>query len=618
MNDSWNKNGISKGRVVAFGVVAIGLFFVYLSHLFSLQIVDGYLYTVRSEQVKRRSTVIPAPRGEIFDRHHDIPIATNTNSFAVEVNPAMIPRGQHAEVFARTARLLGMSEDEIHRRVPSSMYQVYQQVEIRSAVPFETVVRLAEHPDRYVGVSWVGKPVRSYPEGAAMAHILGHVGDITPEELQVMFNLGYNARSVIGKSGIEQQYDLLLQGREGRAVRTVDARGRRVGDGNIQLVPPELGHNLVLTVDRRIQQLATDALGPRIGSVVVLRPNTGEILALVSYPSFDPNLLYGETAGAAFSQLRSDSRAPFLNRAIQGSYSPASTFKILLTAAAIEEQLISPDDTMVVGPVYRLGNRVVNEWRPSGFGRINIMQGLAMSSNVFFATVGHDLLGTERLLSYTLGFGFGTASGIDLPGERPGLVPSPEWKRRVFNSPWVGGDTVNVSIGQGFLSVTPLQLANMVAMIVNDGRLYRPHVLKEVRDAETDSVIKRVEPEVIHTFPLRPQTFEIVRRAMRGVIRGGTAEPVITTPAVEVAGKTGTAEVSSTTRDWHSWFAAYGPYQTDNPDDQVVVVVMVDAMNDWEWWAPKAANLIFHGIFTDSSFEETVADLRRRWRLWYM
>ena len=618
MSDSWNKNAIPKSRAIVFGALVTMLFLGYLGHLFSLQVVDGYLYTVRSENIKRRSAVIPATRGEIFDRNYDVPLATNANSFAVEINPALIGRGEHDEIFARTADLLGIQAADIQRRIPASSYHVYQQVEIRSAVAFETIVQLAENIHDYPGVSWVTKPVRTYPDAEASAHLLGYVGDITPEELQVLYNRGYNARSVLGKSGIEQQYDLLLQGEEGRSIRTVDARGRRVGESDVEIIAPEPGHNLVLTVDRRIQRLAQAALGDRIGSVVVLRPNSGEILAMVSYPTFDPNQLYGNGAGRAFSQLRNDARAPFLNRAIQSSYPPASTIKILLSTAVLEEQLISVDDTIFAGPHYRLGNRIVNEWRPSGFGRINILQALANSSNVFFATIGHDYLGTERLLSYASEFGFGIQSGVDLPGERPGLVPTPEWKRRVFNSPWVGGDTVNVAIGQGFLSVTPLQLANMVAILVNDGVLYRPHVLKEVRDGHTGEVIERVEPEIIQTLSLKPQTLQNVRRAMHGVTRGGTAEPVITTPAVEIAGKTGTAEISSETDDWHSWFVAYGPYETTDADEQVVVAVMVDAANEWEWWAPKAANLIFHGIFADMSFEETVADLRRRRRLWYM
>ena len=218
--------------------------------------------------------------------------------------------------------------------------------------------------------------------------------------------------------------------------------------------------------DRHVQRLAAEALGKRLGSVVVLRPSTGEILAMVSYPSFDPNALYGRESTSALSQLQSDTRAPFLNRALQSSYPPASTFKILLTAAALQEQVIGPDDIIYADPVYRIGNREVREWRPNGFGSLNLVGALANSSNVFFATLGNEYLGTELLLSYASEFGFGSLTGIDLPGERSGVVPSPEWKRNEFHSAWVPGDTVNVSIGQGFLDVTPLQLANMVAVMV--------------------------------------------------------------------------------------------------------------------------------------------------------
>jgi penicillin-binding protein 2 len=262
---------------------------------------------------------------------------------------------------------------------------------------------------------------------------------------------------------------------------------------------------------------------------------------------------------------------------------------------------------------------VFNDWRETGFGHLDIFGGLANSSNVFFWTMGVEYLGVDRIVDYSHRFGFGAETGIDLPGEVTGTVPSPEWKRRTFNTPWVGGDTANMSIGQGFLTVTPLQMANMVAMIVNDGVVYRPHVLKEVRDQVTGEVLRTVEPEVLHTMDARQSTFDNVKRAMRGVITDGTAEVVITTPVVDAAGKTGTSQVAGQEERWHSWFVAYAPYETNDPEEQVVVAVLVDAANEWEWWAPKAANIILHGIFTDSDFEESVAGLKQAPRpLWYM
>jgi penicillin-binding protein 2 len=230
---------------------------------------------------------------------------------------------------------------------------------------------------------------------------------------------------------------------------------------------------------------------------------------------------------------------------------------------------------------------------------------------VYFYTVG-DELGIENIVYYSREFGLGQVSGIDLPGETLGFLPTPEWKQRTQAMIWLGGDTLNISIGQGYLLVTPIQLADVVAMIANEGRVYLPHVLKEVRDPQTGNLIQAVEPEVLHVAAIRKETFQTVQRAMRGVITDGTAAVVLTTKAVEVAGKTGTAEAGYEDR-WHSWFAAYAPYNTDDPRQRVVVVVMVEAENEWEWWAPKAANVIFQGIFADQTYEEAVETLKPWW-----
>ncbi|MFP4372889.1 MAG: penicillin-binding protein 2 [Spirochaetaceae bacterium] len=610
---------VSRPRVLALGALIIALFVGYAGYLFSMQVVDNYIYSARAERVKRRAMVIPAQRGEIYDRNYGTPLVTNTDSFAVYINPAEIPVGRHQEIFRRVADYLGVPVSRIAGKIPPDSYNVYRPVEVQSGVSFRRITYLAEHLRRFPGVTWQSKPTRYYTEGEELAHVLGYVGDITPEELQVLFNRGYTANSVIGKRGVEQQYDELLRGRPGRSYRTVDASGRLVEATGREDIPPVPGDNLVLTLDRDIQQLTADALGDRIGSAIVLKPATGEILAMVSYPGFDPNRFYGEGGSEAFREESLSPSSPFLNRAVQSSYAPASTWKVLMTTAVVDEEVFGLDETVNATGTYVLGNRVFNDWRETGFGHLDIFGGLAYSSNVFFWTMGVEYLGVERIVDYAHKFGFGTETGIDLPGEVPGTLPSPEWKRREFNAPWVGGDTANMSIGQGFLAVTPLQVANMVAMVVNDGVVYRPHLLREVRDQVTGEVLRTVEPEVLHTMNARPSTFDTVKKAMREVITDGTAEVVITTPAVDAAGKTGTSQVGGREENWHSWFVAYAPYETTDPEERVVVVVLVDAQNEWEWWAPKAANIILHGIFTDSDFQESVAGLKRAPRpLWYM
>jgi penicillin-binding protein 2 len=334
---------------------------------------------------------------------------------------------------------------------------------------------------------------------------------------------------------------------------------------------------------------------------------------MVSYPWYDPNDFYTDEGGNEFTRLSLDANFPFLNRAIQSSYPPASTFKVLLTTAVVEEETFPQEQEVICEGSIFFGDRVFLCHKKTGHGALSLMQGLAQSCDVYFYTIGTEALGIDVIADYSRRFGFGQISGIDLPGEVQGLVPSPQWKESVYNAPWLGGDTVNISIGQGYLTTSPIQIANMIAMIVNEGTIYKPHLVKEIRDPISGKILEQIEPTVLRSSSIRESTFETVQQAMRGVITDGTAKVVITTDAVEVAGKTGTAEVGYADR-WHSWFAAYAPYNAENPEDQVVVVTMVEAANEWEWWAPKAANIIFQGIFADQTFDEAVEDLN----LWYL
>jgi len=227
---------------------------------------------------------------------------------------------------------------------------------------------------------------------------------------------------------------------------------------------------------------------------------------------------------------------------------------------------------------------------------------------VYFWEVGRDRLGIERVVSYAMEFGFGQATGIDLPGEVGGFVPTPQWKERRFHEKWLGGDTLNLAIGQGFMQTTPLQLADMMAMVVNDGVIYRPHLLKEVRDPRDGSIVTRVVPEVLTASSISKETFKTTKEYLRGVITEGTARYPVNTKAVTVAGKTGTAEVGLADR-WHSWFVGYGPVDAADPDDVIVVVAMIEAANPWEWWAPYATNLVFQGYFAGQTYEEAAAQL---------
>ena len=589
--------------------IAIGVLFLFLAgYLFFLQVVRGLEFRTLATAVARREVTIPAARGEIFDRTYTRPVVANRDAFVVDLIPGDVRNEEFPELVARLAEVLGLSQQELAERIPPRMRHLYRAVELKRGVEFATIATLAERIETFPGVSWRGEPARGYQQLGSLAHVVGYVGDISREELQVLFNEGYTAGSVVGKSGVEKQYDAVLRGVDGKGHRTVDVRERAVSDIWQTAVAPQPGADVVLTIDRRLQRVAEQALGPRIGSVVVLQPSTGAILALVSYPWFDPASFTGDGGAAAFRAVALDPSFPFINRSIRSVYAPASVFKIVMTTALVEEQTFARNHTVNCRGTFVYGDRVFKDWIEEGHGPIALEDALAQSCDIYYYQAG-AALGVESIARHAVGFGLGVPTGIDLPGEAAGSVPTPAWKRSAYNAGWVGGDTINLSIGQGYLTVSPLQIANLVAMVANGGVVYRPHVVKETRDRGSGAVLTRTEPEPLHVSEVDSDTFAFVRAALRRVVTRGTAAPAITTDAVAVAGKTGTGQVGLEDH-YHSWFAAYGPYDAADPAEQVVVVVMVEAVNEWDWWAPKAANLIFQAMFADQTVAEALAYLR--------
>jgi penicillin-binding protein 2 len=608
-----NSGGTKESRVRILSALCLVLFASYSIYLLYMQTVRGSEYRSKATNISQQSSVLPSQRGEIYDRSYSVPFVLNIDSFAIDLVPAELPAEKRESVFSRLSALLGMPVEDIRKKVPPAYYHLYQPIEILGSAPYATVSAIAERIDEYPGVSWHSKPVRNYLEIGSLSHVVGYVGDITKDELKLLYNQGYKSGDVIGKAGIEKQYDMMLRGKDGREYRTVDVKGKNIESEQGSVVPPVMGSNIVLTIDDSIQKLAEKALGQRMGSAIVMRPATGEILAMVSYPWYDPNLFSGVDAGAEYAKLIADPNTPLLNRAVQSSYPPASTFKSILTAGIIEEKAFPPDKKVLCPGEISYGDRVFNCWtKKPGHGWLDLRGGLENSCDIYFWTVGRDYLGIERIVSYAKDFGYGKATGIDLPGELEGFVPTPQWKERRFHEKWLGGDTMNLSIGQGDLLVTPLQMADMMSMIVNDGVVYQPHILKEVRDASTGAVVQTSMPKEILRSRISKETFSAVRDDLRGVITEGTAKFPVNTKAVQVAGKTGTAEVGLKDH-WHSWFVAFGPYDAPDPKDKVVVVVMVEASNPWEWWAPYATDIIFQGMFAGQSYDKAVDTLGLRY-----
>jgi penicillin-binding protein 2 len=280
-----------------------------------------------------------------------------------------------------------------------------------------------------------------------------------------------------------------------------------------------------------------------------------------------------------------------------------------MTTGILAENAFPTDKTVDCQGEIDYGNR---QWRchvrKPGHGRLNLSRAMAQSCDIFYWQVGRDYLGAENIASYSKMYGFGSATGIDLPGEIDGFIPTPQWKSRRFHEKWLGGDTMNMSIGQGWTLVTPIQMANMIAFVVNNGKVYRPHLLKEIRDPATGAIERRISPALVRESDIDPKVFETVRRDMRGVIGEGTAQYPLNIRTVQIAGKTGTGEVGLQDR-WHSWFAAYAPYNSNNPEEQIIVSVIVEAVNQWEWWAPYASAIIFQGIFAEQNYDQAVRSL---------
>lgn len=599
-----NKGDPRLTRVFFLSVFIFSLIALFALKLFSMQIIHRDIYRKQSQDISQRAKKIPAQRGEIFDRNGTVPMVLNINSFAVDITPGEISAAQFSTVISRLSYLLEVPITTIEKKLPQSVRRSFQSVEIRANVPYPIITAIAENIDELPGVSWRSKPVRNYVESGSISHVLGYVGDITREELKILYNKGYTTNSIIGKSGIEKQYDELLRGVDGFEYRTVDVKGKYI-ENSTSIKVPEMGKNLILTIDRKIQLLAQEALGDRIGSAVVLKASTGEILAMVSYPYYDPNLFGLDNSNEEYQRLLNDKNNPLLNRVVNASYPPASTFKIVMSTALLQEKSISPDKKIMCPGEIEYGDRLFRcHIRKPGHGPVDLKNALAQSCDIYYWTACRDYLGVERIVSYAQEFGFGKSAEIDLPSQNEGFVPTPQWKERRFHERWLGGDTMNMSIGQGYLLASPLQLADAVAMVVNNGIVYRPHLLKEVRDPSSNTAITIKQRETLLTSNISPEVFSRVREDMRYVITNGTAQFPMKNKIVQIAGKTGTAEVGLVDR-WHSWMVAYGPYNAP-AEEAIVVVVMVEATNPWEWWAPYATNIIFQGIFADQSYPEAL------------
>ncbi len=673
-----------KLRLVIFRGLVVLAFLFLAFQTWRLQTTQGEEFRLLADQNRFRTVTLNAPRGVMYDRN-GIQLVRNRPIFNVTIIPAFLPADEtaRARVFARLSELLNMPitttrgpGDAMALRKPGpfqpsrngapwerqagdglggpgaptpkgirdivdavSLVAPYRAVTIKKNVDPTIIARLEEESLHLPGVLVEAAPVRDYLTGDLTAQVLGYTGPIPEALLDEYEARGYAPNDRVGLTGLELEYEDTLHGTKGLETIEVDVSGRKVrtvGDP----IPAQPGHSLKLTLDLDLQQAATDALARgirdtprRSGVVIAMDPRNGQILAMVSLPTYDNNLFASGISARDYLALSRDKRRPLVDHAIAGLYPPGSTYKIIPAAGALQEGVVTPDTIIVDEGVLWLPNKYFPDdpelaqpfycWLREGHGRVNFIRGIAESCDVYFYQIaggyepsGFKGLGLERLVYYSELFGLGSPTGIDLPGEAAGLVPTPKWKRLNYAETWVTGDTYNMGIGQGFVLTTPLQILNATAAIANGGLLYRPYVVQEVLDAE-GNVVETRQPELIRDLldAIDPENLAQVQLGLEAVVAWGTGKD-LDVPGIPVAGKTGTAEFCDNypscldrdgrVRTSHAWFTAYAPAR----DPEIAIVVFVYGGGEGSKTALPIAGEILRYYFGLEPQEES-ADTRR-------
>lgn len=506
-----------------------------------LQLVEGTRNRQLAENNRIRLIPKQPERGKILDRNGNI-LAGSRLSHSVFLWPLAQKKSEWPTTLKRLSQILKVPESEIQKRLEQAGYTSPYLVRIARGVSPAQVTALAEYASEMEGVEVDAEAVRYYPYGDLAAHLLGYTGEMSDEELEKRKEEGYRLGDVIGQMGIEAAYEQQLRGQWGGQQVEVDGMGqvvRILGEKQTQA-----GKDVRLTLDVKLQQAAETALGDRKGAIVAIDPNNGAVLAMVSRPAFDPNLFSTRITDEQWQRLQSEDH-PFVNRAIQG-YPPASTFKIVTTTAALESKKFSPDTVLNTYPSLTVGGVNFGEWNRAGFGPLGFTGAMAWSSDTFFYQIAMGI-GDRTLIDWTRRYGFGRKTGIELPEEAAGLVPDDAWKRKEIGEGWFVGDTINMSIGQGFLQSSPLQVAVMFAVPANGGYLVKPHLSKD----------NEASRNWRSSLNLDPVTLDILKAGLRDVVDGGTGTALNVSTLPPVAGKSGTAEDFG--RESHTWFGAYAP-----------------------------------------------------------
>lgn len=568
---------------------------------FQVQVVAGGRYLAMSEGNRSRIERLTPERGIIYDRG-GAALVRNVPSFTAAITPENLPLEASARllVLARLAEILAITPQEIEETLKTFGKYPTLPVSIGRELTHEQAILLRIEADKLPGLTLQTGSRREYLTASArsLSHVLGYEGRMTDADIAAA-GPDYLPTDKIGRTGVERSYESVLRGRPGERRVEVDAGGR------IKKVlaeePGAAGKNIVLTIDLDLQRQAERSLqttlkkfGKARGSVIVMKPSTGEILALVNEPDFDNNLFAKGISSEEYRKLAEDRNTPLFARAIAASLPSGSTFKPVIAGAALEEGTITPATSVLSTGGITYGAWFFPDWKAGGHGPTNVTKAIAESVNTFFYAIGGGYdrivgLGPERIAEYASRFGFGSTLGIDLPGEGAGFLPSKEWKERVKNEPWYIGDTYHIAIGQGDILVTPLQVAAMTAVFANGGTLYKPHVVAATTSVDGDR--EPVAAAAIRTEVLGRNSIEVVRRGMRQTVTAGSGRGLADLP-VAVAAKTGTAQWNSDKPN-HAWFTSFAPY--DQPE--IVVTTMIEEGEEGSRTAAAVAKEIYAWYF---------------------
>ena len=572
--DFQDKNRELQQRIKYLRVFIIFLFGFILFRGWHMQIMNSDYYKRLADNNRVRTATIPPLRGIIYDRNGEV-LAQNTPAFNLGIVVADVKNLELT--INKIASILGLSTADIKERIETGKgHDPFSPLIIKEGLSMREVALVESQSWNMPGVGIVVEGRRKYPNQSIAAHLLGYVGEITQSQFKEDEFASEPMGRIIGQNGIEKVYDKFLRGGLGKKNIEVDASGheRRV----LNITEPISGDNIILSIDLHLQKVAEDALGERSGAVIAMNTTSGEVLALASHPAFDPNMLSRKISPKDWQKISEDPLHPLNNRAIQGLYPPGSVFKIIMASAGLEDGYINTDSTVSCSGGMSFGKRVFRDWKSEGHGLVDLHKAIRESCDVYFYQLGNRME-IDTIAKYATLFGLGDVTGIDLPSEKRGLVPSTQWKLDAKNEKWYAGETLSVSIGQGFLSVTPLQQAVITNVVANSGVVVRPKILKAII-SNREKKVYSFPPVEIRKTDIHENTIRAVKDALRSVVNepGGTGGAAKST-LVDIAGKTGTAQVvgkktegtTSSLFNDHAWFVAFAP--VNKPEITVAVLV---------------------------------------------